>query len=558
MKFAELAGNMWDDAGALVLEMVKKRGNTITTISEDEKAKWVKATEPVIDAWIKQVKDKGLDGGKLIEQATRPGRQVRQGLTARRRCSGSVHGGRQMQAAPLRRGGWDERRRRAAARGRRSSSACRAPSPCSAACCSLSVAAARRGQRARALASSARRSTATSSWCRWRPPSPSSPSCPTARRAAATSSSTPSRAGCRVRTNALIDAFWDLVYAGMMGLLTACLATGTHRALPQRPDHHAAAAHRLAGDRRLRRALPAAHLRRAGDGCQLDPGTHMSGLAVAALGFGVMLLLIAVRMPVGLSMLVVGAVGYIHLSSWPAFFAYMKTNPYHQFANYTLSVIPLFILMGAFAEKSGMSRDLFTAAEALVGHMRGGLAMAVISAPARPSAPSAARRSPPRPRSAARPCPSCGATSTRTALPPARSPSAARRHAHSALDHPGRLRHHHRAEHRQAVQGGADAGPAGRRVLLRRHPHRRAPKPGDRTRSGADRRRRAPAELASHLAGHRRARPRHRRHLRRRLHADRGRRRRRRRHAVDRPAAALARLDAASRKHDADGARPPA
>ena len=49
MKFAELAGNMWDDAGALVSEMVKKRGNTISTISEDEKAKWVKATEPVID-----------------------------------------------------------------------------------------------------------------------------------------------------------------------------------------------------------------------------------------------------------------------------------------------------------------------------------------------------------------------------------------------------------------------------------------------------------------------------------------------------------------------------
>ena len=55
-------------------------------------------------------------------------------------------------------------------------------------------------------------------------------------------------------------------------------------------------------------------------------------------------------MPVGLSMLVVGAVGYIYLSSWPAFLAYMKTNPYYQFANYTLSVIPLFILMGAFAE----------------------------------------------------------------------------------------------------------------------------------------------------------------------------------------------------------------
>jgi C4-dicarboxylate transporter, DctM subunit len=106
----------------------------------------------------------------------------------------------------------------------------------------------------------------------------------------------------------------------------------------------------------------------------------MSGLAVAALGFGAMLLLIALRAPVGLSMLLVGAIGYVHLSSWPAFFAYMKVNPYYQFANYTLSVIPLFILMGAFAEKSGMARDLFTAARGLVGHIRGGLALAVLGA----------------------------------------------------------------------------------------------------------------------------------------------------------------------------------
>jgi TRAP-type C4-dicarboxylate transport system substrate-binding protein len=69
MEFARLAGNMWDDAGALVLERVKKRGNTLITITEEEKAKWVKACEPVTAAWINQVKEKGLDGNKLIEQA---------------------------------------------------------------------------------------------------------------------------------------------------------------------------------------------------------------------------------------------------------------------------------------------------------------------------------------------------------------------------------------------------------------------------------------------------------------------------------------------------------
>jgi TRAP-type C4-dicarboxylate transport system substrate-binding protein len=69
MKFAELAGNMWDDAGKVVFEMVKAKGNTIGSIAEDEKARWIKATDPVIENWIKQVKDKGLDGGKLLEQA---------------------------------------------------------------------------------------------------------------------------------------------------------------------------------------------------------------------------------------------------------------------------------------------------------------------------------------------------------------------------------------------------------------------------------------------------------------------------------------------------------
>ena len=106
----------------------------------------------------------------------------------------------------------------------------------------------------------------------------------------------------------------------------------------------------------------------------------MSGITIAGAGFAAMLVLIALRMPVGLSMLAVGSVGYVYLSSWAAFFAYMKTNPYYQFANYTLSVIPLFILMGAFAEKSGMARDLFTAARSLVGHIRGGLALAVLGA----------------------------------------------------------------------------------------------------------------------------------------------------------------------------------
>src|SRR5205814_2304983 len=126
-----------------------------------------------------------------------------------------------------------------------------------------------------------------------------------------------------------------------------------------------AADHRLARPCDLRRAGIPARRCCTGDGGPPDRGAaHMSGLTIAALGFGAMLVLIALRMPVGLSMLVVGSLGYIHLSSWAAFFAYMKTNPYYQFANYTLSVIPLFILMGALAERAGISTNLFRAAEA--------------------------------------------------------------------------------------------------------------------------------------------------------------------------------------------------
>jgi TRAP-type C4-dicarboxylate transport system permease large subunit len=106
----------------------------------------------------------------------------------------------------------------------------------------------------------------------------------------------------------------------------------------------------------------------------------MTGVETAILGFGAMLLLIALRCPIGLSMLLVGAAGYIHISSSAAFFGYMKTNAYHQFSNYTLSVIPLFILMGALAEKSGIAATLFKAGERAFGRFRGGLAMAVIGA----------------------------------------------------------------------------------------------------------------------------------------------------------------------------------
>lgn len=106
----------------------------------------------------------------------------------------------------------------------------------------------------------------------------------------------------------------------------------------------------------------------------------MSGNTVAMIGFAAMILLIALRMPIGMAMLVVGMTGYISMSSLANLLNYVKTTPYFLFANYTLTVIPLFVLMGALAEQSGLARDLFRAASSCVGHRRGGLAMAVIGA----------------------------------------------------------------------------------------------------------------------------------------------------------------------------------
>jgi TRAP-type C4-dicarboxylate transport system substrate-binding protein len=69
LAFTGEAAGAWDAAGAEVLATVKKRGNVITTISGDEKARWVKATEPVIDAWLKTADKKGRDRTKLLDAA---------------------------------------------------------------------------------------------------------------------------------------------------------------------------------------------------------------------------------------------------------------------------------------------------------------------------------------------------------------------------------------------------------------------------------------------------------------------------------------------------------
>ncbi len=98
------------------------------------------------------------------------------------------------------------------------------------------------------------------------------------------------------------------------------------------------------------------------------------------IGLLCMLLLALLRVPMALAMGVIGIIGYAYMRdwSWTAAFATAQTKIYETGRNYTLSVIPLFILMGNFVTRAGMSQELFKTAYAFIGHLRGGLAMATI------------------------------------------------------------------------------------------------------------------------------------------------------------------------------------
>ena len=104
----------------------------------------------------------------------------------------------------------------------------------------------------------------------------------------------------------------------------------------------------------------------------------MSGLAIGGIGFAALLLLLAFRIPIGIAMLTVGVAGYVSIAGTPALLSYFKTETYWRFTNDDLSVVPLFLLMGQFAAKAGISQSLFHAANAWLGHRRGGIAMAAV------------------------------------------------------------------------------------------------------------------------------------------------------------------------------------
>ena len=108
----------------------------------------------------------------------------------------------------------------------------------------------------------------------------------------------------------------------------------------------------------------------------------MSALTLCLIIFGAMLVLMAIRVPIAVSMFSAGTLGYLIQTGWGPYSSFLNNLAFARFASYDLSVIPLFILMGHFATQGGISKALFQFAASVMGRFKGGLAMAAVLASA--------------------------------------------------------------------------------------------------------------------------------------------------------------------------------
>ena len=113
----------------------------------------------------------------------------------------------------------------------------------------------------------------------------------------------------------------------------------------------------------------------------------VSALVLPLVAFAILLVMLVVRIPVGVAMLLVGIGGYVGLSGFEPVLNYMKTAAFWRYNSYDFSVIPMFLLMGQFASRSGLSAALFDAANTFLGHRRGGVAMAAVGQQGRAGKP---------------------------------------------------------------------------------------------------------------------------------------------------------------------------
>lgn len=106
----------------------------------------------------------------------------------------------------------------------------------------------------------------------------------------------------------------------------------------------------------------------------------MSSDAVAITGFITLFVLMLLRVPIGMALGLVGVGGFAYLTSGGPALKIVGHTTMRTVTDFNFAVIPLFLLMGSFATTSGMSRELFRAANSFLGHLRGGLGIATIAA----------------------------------------------------------------------------------------------------------------------------------------------------------------------------------
>ena len=102
----------------------------------------------------------------------------------------------------------------------------------------------------------------------------------------------------------------------------------------------------------------------------------MTPLTVALSSLGIILVLIALRVPIGVALGGVSLLGFAYLTNMNVALSVIRETPYVFSANWDLTAIPMFLLMGAVANNSGISASLFRAARVWFGGLPGGLAVA--------------------------------------------------------------------------------------------------------------------------------------------------------------------------------------
>ena len=107
---------------------------------------------------------------------------------------------------------------------------------------------------------------------------------------------------------------------------------------------------------------------------------HLSSDAVAIIGFVALFAMMLLRVPIGMAMGLVGVTGFGYIVGGVPALKMVGQTSMRTVTDYTFGVIPMFLLMGAFVSNSGMSRELFRAANGFLGHLRGGLGIATIAA----------------------------------------------------------------------------------------------------------------------------------------------------------------------------------